>query len=176
MKMPDPMMPPITIIVASNRPSARLKITKGSRSSAVPCLCDDNRSWIEAFDAPSARLAHIDDAVVETIGPAVPELDSRRNEAEAAPKRRPLHRLALESPLHLTILFFERLSRGERLALLGCPRAELAATWPASEVLVGFVAGDAAHLSLDADLFVERGPVDAQRRVRIIGELATLPA
>src|SRR3954468_9487586 len=119
MKMPDPMMPPITIIVASNRPRARLKVTQGSRS------------WVEAFDAPPARLAHIDDAVVETIGPAVPELDSRRNEAEAAPKRRPLHRLALESPLHLTILFFERLSRGERLALLGCPRAELAATWPA---------------------------------------------
>src|SRR3954469_19460776 len=98
MKMPDPMMPPITIIVASNRPSARLKVTKGSRSSAVSCLCDDNREWIEAFDAPSARLAHIDDAVVQTIGPAVPELDSRRNEAEAAPKRPASYLLAPDTP------------------------------------------------------------------------------
>src|SRR5436190_18991164 len=162
MKMPDPMMPPITIIVASNRPRARLKVTKGSRS------------WVEAFDAPSDRLAHIDDAVVQTIGTAVPELDSRRNEAEAAPKRRPLYRLPLESPLDLAIFLFERFPRGERLALVRCPCAQLAATWPGSEVLVGFVAGDAAHLPLDANLFVERGPVDAERRVRIVGELATL--
>ena len=90
-------MPPITTIVASNGPSARLKVTKGTGHG------------IEAFDAPSARLAHIDDAVVQTIGPAVPELDSRRDEAEAAPERRSLHRLSFESPLDLAIFLFERL-------------------------------------------------------------------
>ena len=56
------------------------------------------------------------------------------------------------------------------------PGAELAAAWARVEVRVGLVLRQAPDSALDANLFVERRPVEAQRGVRIGVELPALAA
>src|SRR4051812_14923124 len=109
MKMPDPMMPPITIIVASNRPSARVNVTSSGSSSTR------KSSWIQAFDTPPTRFADIEHTIVQPVRASVPEFDPRGHQTKASPERRTLHGLCCEPPLDLAILLFQRFARGKDL-------------------------------------------------------------
>src|SRR5215213_7011273 len=100
MKMPDPMIPPITTIVASKGPSARLKDTGGGKTISEGGL-SPSQSGIQTLDTPAGGLADVAEAVVQAIGTTVPELDHPRCDQESAPERRTCYHLPLETPLGL---------------------------------------------------------------------------
>jgi hypothetical protein len=64
----------------------------------------------------------------------------------------------------------------QHLALIRGPRADLAAARARREVLVGFRIIDLLDRALDANLDLERLPMERERSARIRGKLTSLPA
>src|SRR5690349_3263036 len=119
---------------------------------------------VESLDRPRVTVADIEQPVVQAVGTAEPELDAIGDEPESTPELGTRHRLVGEAALDLAILFLEHLAGRQRRALVGGPRAELAAARPPTEVGVRFGCPQPFHPPLDPDLFFERVPVHAQGR------------
>ena len=107
---------------------------------------------------------------MKPIGVTVPELDTRGDEAEAAPERRTRNGLAVEACLDAADTLFEDGAIRQNGALLRGPGADLAGPRPAGEVAVRLVGREPLDGPLDPNLFLECGPVQAQRSVRVRGQ------
>src|SRR5262245_16465089 len=132
--------------------------------------------WIQRLHLPRIADPRVQKPIVQPARTAVPELDPRRPDAIAAPERRAGHGLPVEPRFDVADSRFEGLARIEHVTLQGRPRPDLAPARPAGEVLVRFLRGQPLDAPFDANLLVERRPVKRERRVRVDGQLAALPA
>ena len=85
-------------------------------------------------------------------------------------------RLARELPFELRVARLEDVARVEILALVGRPRADLTVARAAGEVGIRFRRIDDLDRPLDPNLFLQRRPVLAERRARILRQLTGLAA
>src|SRR5258706_3688999 len=133
-------------------------------------------SGSEPLDAPvSAGAATVEDAVMEAVVPALPELDRIRFEAVTSPVRRARHgagilsresgEAALECGAGCHLDAFRR-----------CPCRELAAPRARGEVFVPFSRRHFRHAPVHPHLLLEIAPVEDQARARVARELAALAA
>src|SRR6185503_12537388 len=118
----------------------------------------------ENLHRPSVAGYPIQLAPVEPTRHAFPELDALRSEAKPGPVWRTRNDLFLEPLLELGDAGFQLPFTRDDAALLRRPCADLAAARPRAEVRVGFRCLDGNSLSLDANLHLERLPVEAHRR------------
>src|SRR4029453_5616673 len=136
-------------------------------------------SGSEALDAPSrrrGRIAPVPEPVVETEGPALPELDRVGDEAVAAPVRRARHLRATEPFLLRGDPALELVAIVDHSALGRRPRADLGPPRPRGEVGVGLAVGPPFAVAGHRHLAIELAPQDDECRVRVLGELPALPA
>ena len=136
-----------------------------------------NSSRKEPPHGPAVAVALEDATLVQAERAGVPELDAARLHAAAGPVRRTRHRLLGEP----------RLDCGHaRAQLAPCSRAPRSAADAHAPIWLSR-ARDAKYASasasltgstraLDADLYVQRCPIEAERGARRRGELASLAA
>ena len=84
-------------------------------------------SGLQALDAPGALcwIKSVHKAVMHAAGAALPKLHVVGHHAEAAPEIRQRHLPLRELVLQLLEFHHEEFARGNNLALVGDPRAEL---------------------------------------------------
>jgi len=120
----------------------------------------------------------IDETVVQAVGSADPELDFVGDDSEAAPmggERDMGVQVGLDgglpvdgAGLEMELMFVlgdqveEVVAGGEGLGLGAGPGADTRADGPASEVGLGFLGGGVFGGAADADLLVERAPIEGQ--------------
>src|SRR5258706_4134875 len=131
---------------------------------------------VQTLDTPRGAVTNVNDPIVQPVGAAIPELDPDGRQAEAAPERWPLDRPSFEAALDFTILFLERLARGQHIALIRRPCAKLAAARAPREICVRFFGSHPLDPAFNPNLLVERRPVKTERRVRVARQLASLAA
>src|SRR5262245_11363728 len=106
----------------------------------------------------------------------LPELVLVGDEAVAAPEVGTLDLASLELGLERVHARLELRARLERLALVRGDRADPACARPRVEDLVGLLRRNALDGSAHANLAPERVPVEEERALVVLGELARLPA
>lgn len=133
-------------------------------------------SGIQEGPDPHVDTADIEDAVVQPIGAALPELDAIRPEPIATPMGRARHGLPLEAPLLVRVALLQLLSGAQLFALFGRPRAQLMPSRSVGEVRIALVRRQPLYLAFHAYLLLGTRPVEAERRPAIDLELAALAA
>src|SRR5580704_5764956 len=113
---------------------------------------------------------------MQAIRAALPELDRARRDAIAAPVGRQWDFAVGIPRAQLVVPLFERLAAVDGLGLVRNRRADAAAEWARVEVLLGFQAIHARRAALDANLALQRRPVEHQRDSGILLDLAALAA
>src|SRR5712691_4815923 len=89
----------------------------------------------EAFDQPiTVSLSRVTEAIVQTIGPSLPEFDYFGFYAISAPVWRQRNGLAAKPFCHLRHARVQYAASIEHLALTRCPRAQLAADWARTKI------------------------------------------
>src|SRR5665213_2460850 len=73
---------------------------------------------LQALAVPRAAFCPKGQAIVQTIGSALPELETIRDDAVSAPGVRARHVLAFETFVEMLLAFFEHRSPFDRFALL----------------------------------------------------------
>src|SRR5262245_32792345 len=101
---------------------------------------------------------------MEAVRIPCPEFDRARHDPESRPERRPRNGSAIEAAGCVRHALLESRAIAQLATLCRCPRADLKLAWPRREVRVRLCIGRALDRSLDAHLFAERRPVEAQRR------------
>src|SRR4051794_2636643 len=112
---------------------------------------------------------------MQAIRTMLPEFPSRRNESEAAPRRRARHRPSVELLIQPFDPLVELLPRSERFALARHDRTKLSVALPRREVLIRLLRGDVLDSPLYPNLTAEWPPVEEKRGLRVRLELASLP-
>ena len=126
--------------------------------------------------AQPSRSLPVTEAVVKAVVAVLPELVFQRFDREAPPDLGPRHRaFAVLRPQPLDPLL-ELAPPAHDLALPRRARRELRAGRPRFEVAVGLVDRHALDEALDANLAAELVPVEAERRVWVLLQLAALAA
>lgn len=116
-------------------------------------------------------------AIVQAIESVVPELDPRRYESKAAPKRGARnHFVRAPACLELFASRFERFAILDHSALLRRPCRELRAARPRVEVSVRLRVRDTFDAPFGTHLLVDRVPVKRQRSVRTRAQVLRLRA
>ena len=124
---------------------------------------------------PPRALPGIDEAVVETAGATLPELDRLGDKAEPAPMGRYRDLPLGESPLGGLELALEVGAIADGPALVGGPGAQLAVAGAGMEIGAGLIGGHRLDPAADVDLSLEVDPGEGQRGARAGGEVASLP-
>src|SRR5579871_6724475 len=106
----------------SSPPQSRIRCRKDTSKKDKPDGIVTYRlganSRREPFDVPAiGLLSPVAQPVVQAVGPALPELDRQRPDAEAAPERRARHLALREALGQLAGASFENLAAGNDLAL-----------------------------------------------------------
>ncbi len=113
---------------------------------------------------------------MEAARAALPELQRGRHEPVTSPGRRQRHGLPLVSERQVADARFEIRAVGQHLALARGERPDAARERAAAEIALRLLAADALDDAADADLALEVGPVEYQRRPRVLGQLPALLA
>ena len=122
------------------------------------------------MDLPAAVvLAGVQEAVVDAVFSALPELDGLRNDSVAAPERRRGDFFVGKFLFYIVPLDRQEFSRGDLLALRGRPSADLVAFWPRLEVLEGFFWQDFCGASMNNHLAFDGEPREQQGDVFVGG-------
>src|SRR5947207_10182732 len=108
----------------SDTPETKAPMARRRMASPVP-----DPLGRKPFDLPVVARPDIEQAVVQPIGAALPELDLARQHAVAAPVRRPRRRVAVER-LCLRHRLLEHRARRHGFALLGGPGGVACAKGP----------------------------------------------
>ena len=116
----------------------------------------------------------IENAVVDPILAVLPELEAGRHDPVATPVLRPGHVGVGETTLLLDHGIFEGRSALDGLALVAGMGAELVASWPGSEVVIGLSCGHLLDGTLDPDLAAEWLDVPEQRGSWVLGKVLAL--
>lgn len=133
-------------------------------------------SGIQTTDRPLVAHAPIHDAVVQSRGMTLPELDRCGANPKAAPVRWARHDATCETLFEGVVTRVEGGAVGERLTLLARPGTELIFARSFTEVLVVERVIRGLDRTLDPQLTVEVIPVHEQRSMPLRGELASLAA
>src|SRR6187401_693868 len=137
---------------------------------------NDRFSGCEALSSPrAARLFHVAQAIVETTGTSLPELELLGHDAIPAPPRRPRHAVAVLLSRDREARF-ERLAAVDHLALSRGIDTPAALHWARREVGVGFFRTHLLGAAVDAHLPLERAPVKHQAAASGCGQLLALAA
>src|SRR5947207_4879446 len=111
-------------------------------------------------------------SLMETIGLALPELDSLRPNTESRPEFRTRH----VSPRVFLLVFHhalvERRTRLQRLALSRGPRSDLTEAMSGGEVGIGLFICNFRNCSFDPHLNVDGWPIEAESRLGVRQEVA----
>src|SRR5579884_4367712 len=86
------------------------------------------------------------------------------------------HRLPVKTRLVIAHALLQQLALLDRFALLRCPRAELVTARADCKVRVRLFLGYSLREAFDADLPLERGPVEHRRRVRVLFQFPAFAA
>ena len=132
----------------------------GKHRTGQPGKCDFSmkieESGIQPGFFPAALgLGTVDEAVVQAIGAALPELKAGGDKAVAAPEVGSRDLLAFESFFDLRESAFEGVTVGQDFALFGGPGTELAVAGAGAEIGVGLGGAGALHRAGDADLALQ---------------------
>src|SRR6266571_3856826 len=107
-------------------------------SFGIRHLAFSGASRRQPLDHPSSiHLFRVAKAIVQAVGPSLPEFDFHRRQDVAAPKRGQRYSVGIFL-LELFEPLFEHRTIRDDLALAGYPRAELVPARAAHEVLLGF--------------------------------------
>ena len=106
----------------------------------------------------------------------MPELDALEGHSVAAPVGRPRHLDALEPSRHRPLHLLERGAARHGARLTARPRVDAALAGPAREVRIRLLVAGVRDGALDADLPVQRIPVEEQRRPGMSRQSAALAA
>src|SRR5690606_9261652 len=150
--------------------------TDGPCCGVLPPKHGPHSSRIQHPYGPGVAEALVEEALVEAVGAALPELDAVGDEAEAGPVGRARDGLALELLLELAQALHQLLAAREGLALARGPGAELASARAGGEVGVGLLVGDELDRALHAHLLLQPAPVKAKGGPRTNEEVAGLAA
>src|ERR1700733_489812 len=121
----------------------------------------DRASWIKPCLGPGVirRVAAEFDAIVQAERTVVPEFEPRRDDAPAAPARRPRYFADDVLGGDLGDCLLEGKTAFQRLRLLAGPGADLGLLGPGREICVGFRFRHGRHVAADAHLPAQRFPV-----------------
>lgn len=114
--------------------------------------------------------------VVQSAGPALPELDGQWLDTESAPERGDRDFSHGKFRFELLPFHFEKFSGRDHTALLRSPGSQLAFVRSAEEIFKGFRHGNSRRRPGDDDLPFQTDPREKQRNPRILGDLTRLPA
>src|SRR6185436_7272157 len=114
-------------------------------------------SGSEPLNRPGARVAAIEQTVVQAVFPSLPEFDRGRRQSIAAPMRRP-RRIRAVTRSHLLERALELRAVGDPLALRRRPRRVARTERPAREIGVRFARRHFLDIALDPDLALDRAP------------------
>src|SRR5437588_5087810 len=166
--------------VITRQPAAEKRFTVACPMPRLaPVSSRVRRGWLELeFGIKLSRVhAHFDprlaqrraaefDSIVQTERTVVPELHRDRHDAVAGPVWRARHGAERVFRGVERDRFLEGEPTFQRARLLARPGADLRALWARGEIGVGLLRRYAFHRTADADLPVERFPVEQERRLR----------
>ena len=138
------------------------------------CLGVEFAPGHQPLAAPAGDLARVGEPVVQPMRARQPQLDPLGQQMHDAPVRRSRHGGALEAFPDAVERRHQRRARGNGLALRRGPRAQLALAIARREVRVGFADGRLRQSPLHAHLPIQHRPVEHQRAVRVLRQLAPL--
>src|SRR5678815_1069371 len=132
-------------------------------------------SWAQAVDVPTRCVAAIADAVMQPVGPALPELELVWDHGPAAPVLGERNHIT-KSRRRFADLLLQLRAIPDHARLPAGPGADLAAVGTGAEVALGLLARKPGDVARDADLPLEHVPVEEQRRAGIVDQLLALAA
>src|SRR3982075_969692 len=157
-------------------------VSSKARRGWFECECEVGRTYVssrvKARLAPwrAGGLAAKFDPIVQPERAVVPELDGQRNQTVAGPMRRPRDRSDGEFCRVERDRLLEGVAALERRRLLAGPGADLRQARTGREIAVGLAVVDPLDRAAQADLAVQRLPVEEQGALGASIKLATLLA
>ena len=131
----------------------------GPYTVAYPTMGRETFLGRKTENRPNCPVLSINHTIMQAMRLPLPELDTIRNNSEAAPEWRARNLPAAEAFLRARHSIFEERSSDDLRALRRGPRAEAALARTRLKISVGLAPRELMHASVDAQLAFEARPV-----------------